>query len=133
MWYLASLLFAQRARPVPSAVACETSQVLLEADTAVAAHEKAIAWADRHRQERPGFELVGVQQLRKLGEEPPRDGDEIDGRVWESDDVWSRAAELIPPRDSLAAVYLEENPEARLSDVLSPDERRLVERILTEP
>ena len=131
MWYLASVLFAQPPRPTGQAVLCETSQFLVEADNAAMAYEKARAWGERRRAQVSGFDVVGVQQLKPLQrDEPPGDGDEIDGRVYESEDVWSRVAELIPPKEKLAALFLEQNPGAQLSDVLSPDERSLVLRIL---
>ena len=131
MWYLASVLFAQPPRPTGHAVMCETSQFLVEAENAAAAYEKARTWGEHRRAQISGFDLVGVQQLKPLqGDGPPGDGDEIDGRVYESDDVWSRISELIPPREKLAAVFLEQNPGAQLSDVLSQDERTLVLRLL---
>jgi hypothetical protein len=112
-------------------VLCETSQFLVEADNAAMAYEKAQAWGERRRAQVSSFDLVGVQQLKPLqGYGPPGDGDEIDGRVYESEDVWSRVSELIPPKERLAAVFLEQNPGAQLSDVLSQDERSLVLRIL---
>lgn len=131
MWYLASVLFAQPPRAPGVAVLCETSQFLVEADNAAKAYEKARAWGERRRAQVTGFDVVGVQQLKPLqGYGPPGDGDEIDGRVYESDDVWSRVSELIPSKEKLAAVFLEQNPGAQLSDVLSQDERSLVLRIL---
>ena len=131
MWYLASVLFAQPPRPSTTAVLCETSQFLVEADSAAAAYEKAWAWGERRRAQISGFDFVGVQQLKPLLRDgPPQDGDEIDGRVYESEDVWSRIGELIPQREKLAAVFLEQNPGAQLGEVLSQDERSLVLRIL---
>jgi hypothetical protein len=131
VWFLASVLFAQPPRPAGLAVMCETSQFLVEADNAAMAYEKARAWAERRRAQVTGFDFVGIQQLKPLqGYGPPGDGDEIDGRVYESDDVWSRISELIPAKERLAAVFLEQNPGAQLSDVLSQDERSLVLRIL---
>jgi hypothetical protein len=131
VWYLASVLFAQPPRPSGLAVLCETSLFLVEADNAAAAYEKARTWGEQRRAQVSAFDFVGVQQLKPLqGDGPPRDGDEIDGRVYESEDVWSRVSELIPPKDKLAAVFLEQNPGAQLSDVLSQDERTLVLRIL---
>ena len=133
MWYLASILFAQPPKATAHPVLCETSQVLLEADSAGAAYDKARAWGERRRERIAGFDLVGIQQLKPmLRDGPPQDGDEIDGRVYESDDLWSRVGELIPPREKLAAVFLEQNPGAQLGDVLSQDERSLVLRILEE-
>jgi hypothetical protein len=133
VWYLASVLFAQPSSPTGHPILCETSQFLVEADNAATAYEKAIAWGERRRAQVQGFDFVGVQQLKRLqGDGPPRDGDEIDGRVYESDDLWSRTSELIPPKEKLAALFLEENPGAQLSDVLSQDERSLVLRILEE-
>ena len=130
MWYLASALFAQPPRPTAT-VLCETSQFLVEADTASAAYDKAWAWGERRRSQISGFDFVGIQQLKPLLRDgPPQDGDEIDGRVYESEDVWSRVGELIPQRDKLAAVFLEQNPGAQLGEVLSQDERSLVLRIL---
>jgi hypothetical protein len=112
-------------------VLCETSQFLVEAENADTAYEKAYAWGEHRRAQVDAFDLVGIQQLKPLqGDGPPRDGDEIDGRVYESEDVWSRVGELIPQRDKLAAVFLEQNPGAPLGEVLSQDERSLVLRIL---
>jgi hypothetical protein len=133
VWYLASILFAQPPQPHGRAVLCETSQFLIEADSADRAHEKARDWGERRRAETPGFDFVGIQQLKPLLRDgPPQDGDEIDGRVYESEDVWSRLTELIPHKERLAAIFLEENPGAKLGDVLSQDERSLVLRILEE-
>ena len=133
MWYLASVLFAQPPRSNGHAVLCETSQFLLEADNAATAYDKALEWGERRRAQVSGFDFVGVQQLKPLpGDGPPGDGDEIDGRVYESEDVWSRISELIPSKDKLAALFLEQNPSAQLSDVLSQDERSLVLRILEQ-
>ena len=131
MWYLASVLFPQPPRATGLAVLCETSQFLVEADNAAMAYEKARAWGERRRAQVTGFDGVGAQHLKPLrGYGPPGDGDETDGRVYESDDVWSRVSELIPSKEKLAAVFLEQNPGAQLSDVLSQDERSLVLRIL---
>ena len=131
MWYLATLLFAQPPRPDGTPVVCETSVVLIEADSALAAHDKAQDWGERRRVHAPGFDLVGIQHLKPLLlDRPPRDGDELDGRVFESEDAWQRVTELIPKKEELAAVYLEQNPGAKLGDVLSADERRLVLRVL---
>jgi hypothetical protein len=133
VWYLATVLFAQPPRPTAHPVLCETSQVLVEADSAGAAYDKAWAWGQRRREQVSGFDLVGIQQLKRmLRDGPPQDGDEIDGRVYEADEVWSRVDELIPPREKLAAVFLEQNPGGHLGDVLSQDERSLVLRILEE-
>jgi hypothetical protein len=129
MWYLATVLFAQPQRPGVPTVVCETSQVLFVAGNAAGAYEKAREWGQRRIESTPGFELAGVQALKPLGlDRPPQDGDEIDGRVWESDDVWVRLPELVPAPEQLAAFVLEQ--EGRLAPVLSEEERRLVERTI---
>ena len=134
MWYLASLLFARPPRPDENTVLCETSQVLLEADGALEAYAKARAWGARRCVETaPGFDFIGIQQLKALAREgPPQDGDEIDGRVFESEDLWHRLGDLIPSREEMVAVYLEQTPNGKLEDVLSHEEKRVVRRILRE-
>jgi hypothetical protein len=135
MWYVAELLFARPKQEDEANVACESSLVLLEAPTALEAYEKALRWAEEHENGEGrvfNFKFVGVQHLHSLDEEQPGDGSEIGGGFFESEDVWERRDELIPPRDEIPVIRFEAHPDSPIQDLLSEEHQTRIRRVLGE-
>ena len=129
MWYVADLLFAQRpteGRPF----VCETCLVLLNAESARKAYDKAMQWGEDHVQGETGFEFVGIQHLYSLEEERPADGSEIGGHFFESEDIWEKRVELIPEIDDIPIIRFEDNPKTPIGELVSEETKRLGRRFL---
>ena len=120
MWYVAEMLFAQPKVEGVESVVCEECDVLFEAETAIEAYDKAVAWAADYADDPATLAFVGVENVRSLNE-PPADGVEIGGRFYESDDVWERQDE-IPARDEIVTIRAELAPDTTVGEML--DDRR---------
>src|SRR5215218_9627725 len=105
MWYVVHLMFAGPPDAEGKSVLCETSQVLIEAESALAACDRGEAWGREHEKQ-SGMRLLGIEYLHKM-DEAPGDGVEVGGMYTEIDDPWGRRDELIPPRDKLIGVQWE--------------------------
>jgi hypothetical protein len=104
VWYLAEILFAEPPRRDDAEYRCESCNVVLRADDAAQAYQKAIAWGAAYSAESASTsKLLGVAHLTSIGEELS-DGVEICGRFFEAPAVWERVDEYIPPPEQLAAI-----------------------------
>jgi hypothetical protein len=127
VWYVAGILVGQADQ---AGSICETSQVLLEAPTAMDAYDKALRWADAHV-EHTALQVIGVEWLRGLGPDRPGDGDEIGGSFSINVDSLDGLRASIPPPADLAAI-LHEGVMSKLpvSQQLSDDQIDLLRRLL---
>lgn len=128
MWYLAEILFAEPPRPDQDEYQCESCDVVLQAESAVEAYRKAVAWGQSHAAEPSVLRLLGVSHLTTVGEELG-DGTEVAGRFFREPEVWDRAGELIPPADELKAIQWERGRDTPVGELLSPEQIDQVRRV----
>lgn len=122
MWYLAEVLFAEPSHPGRTDCQCEASNVVFQADSAIEAYRKAVAWGLDYAAEPPAeMGFVGVTHLTTFGEELG-DGTEVCGRLFRSASVWGPAGELIPPPSELKAIQRECGRDTPLGELLSPEQ-----------
>ena len=123
MWYVAEIAFAQPENDSKVMYLVETSEVLLEAESARAAYEKALEWAAKDLSETGLFDrdLLGVTALWSVYDDPG-DGAEIGGTVSRKKNVWRRRSELVPPMTLLSAIVWEEAGDIPVGDLVT--ERR---------
>lgn len=130
MWYLAEILFAEPRRADRQDCQCEACNVVFNASTAREAYRKAIAWGQNYAAEPPvEMQLLGVSQLTSIGDQLG-DGIEICGRFFETANAWERVADLIPAQDSLKAIAWEENQDTPLGEVLTPEQKAALRRVV---
>jgi hypothetical protein len=123
MWYVAHLLFAQKPERGRRRLTCETCQVLLRASSALKCYDRAVAWAKRH--ERDGaFRFVGVQHIKSLDDDQPRDGSEIGGRFYDAFEIWQRVESLIPKKEEIPVIRLEGHPNTPVGELMSPKQKK---------
>src|SRR5438067_4993469 len=100
MWYSAEILFAEPQQADRAAYRCDSSNVVFGAATAADAYRKAVIWGQNYAAEPPtGMQFLGVPHLTTIGDRL-RDGVEICGRLFDSEEVWDRIAELVPSPES---------------------------------
>ena len=122
VWYLAEILFAEPPMSDPVEYQCESCDVVLRADDAAEAYQKAVAWGVSHAAESPSaMRLLGVSQLTTIGDELG-DGTEVCGRFFAVPSVWERAGIYIPPSHQLDAVRREAVSDTPLGEWLSPEQ-----------
>lgn len=130
MWYLAELLFAEPRQADRSVYQCESCNVVLSADNAAGAYEKALGWAQRYAAEpRSIMQLLGVAHLTTIGPELA-DGMEICGRFFDAPNVWDRQADLVPSRDSLKAIVWEKARNTPVGELLRPGDVATLKRVI---
>jgi hypothetical protein len=128
VWYLAELLFAEPPLPDRAKYQCESSNVLFQAETAVEAYRKAVAWGVAYAAEPPaGMRLLGVAHLSTVGEELG-DGTEICGRFFQAPAVWESSSGMVPPTGQFKAVQWEQGRNVPLGELLSPEQIAQVRR-----
>lgn len=130
MWYLAEILFAEPRQADRQTCQCEACNVVFDAPTAVDAYRKAVAWGFNYAEEPPAaMQFLGVSHLTMIGDQLG-DGVEICGRFFESEDVWDRVAELVPPPEMLKAVAWEQNQDKPLGELLTVEQITHLKRVM---
>ena len=130
MWYLAEILFAEPRQADRQACQCESCNVVFDAATAADAYRKAVAWGQDYAAEPPTvMQFLGVSHLTTIGDRLG-DGVEICGRLFESEDVWDRVAELVPPPETLKAVAWEQNQDKPLGESMTVDQIAQLKRVV---
>lgn len=128
MWYLAEILFAEPPQPGLDEYQCESCDVLLQAEPAVDAYRKAVAWGESHAAEPSVLRLLGVSHLTTVGEELG-DGTEVAGQFFQEPEVWDRAGELVPPPDQLKAIQWERGRDTPVGELLRPEQVAQLRRV----
>ena len=129
MWYLAEILFAEPPASGPATYQCESSNVLLRADSAVEAYRRAIDWGLAYVAEPDAtMRLLGVASLTTIGDELG-DGTDLCGRLFQESDVWAGNGRLIPVPNELAAVRWEHGQDVPLDSLLAPDQLSQLRRV----
>lgn len=129
MWYLAEILFTEPRQANHRAYQCESCNVVFDAGTAAEAYRKAVAWGQSYAADPPdGMQLLGVSHLTTIGDRLG-DGVEVCGRLFESNDVWDRVAELVPPPESLKALVWEENQNTPIGKLLTSEQIEQLKRL----
>ncbi len=119
MWYLAEILFAEPQQPDRTEYQCESCDVLLRADDATEAYQKAVAWGLANAASPPSaMRLLGVSHLTVIGNELGH-GTEICGRFFDVQSVWDQVGELIPPSSELGAIRWEAGRDTPLGELPS--------------
>jgi hypothetical protein len=132
MWYLVEILFAQPQQPGRDLDQCESCNVVFQAETAVQAYGKAIAWGQSYAAKPPAtVDLLGVSHLTTIGKELG-DGVEICGRFFEEADVWGRVEQLIPPPERLKAILWEGSRDVPVRELLSAEQLAQLKRVWGE-
>ncbi len=127
-WYVVDLLFAQTESDATGNFLCETCQILFSAPSALAAYDRGVSWAAEHTADGQ-FQFVGVEHIHSLDDEP-KDGVEIGGTFYESEDVWQRKSELIPEKAELTAIRWEENGDVPLGELMDDKRKDVLKRAL---
>jgi hypothetical protein len=123
MWYRADLLFAQLPKEGKQHVKCETCNVLFESSTAAEVYDKALKWAASHV-ENSLFYFVGIEHIARIDESQPGDGTEIGGEFFNDKNVWERQEELIPEKNKLQAIILEQNSDVPIGDLMTEEQKQ---------
>jgi hypothetical protein len=124
MWYIADLVFAKPKLKNRRRYRCESSNVLIEAESAEEAYKKAQAWARRYEDEgTAGMRFVGIEELRELVDSPV-DGAELGGRFFLAYDIWGQAGKRFPPKKKLSVFRFRHEGEKTLEEFLSPTQLR---------
>ena len=119
-WYFTELIFAQKQSKKRKMYFCETSVVLIRAESAQDAYDKSIAWGDDYLKSGASFEveLLGVARLDEIFDSRIGHGTEITGATFFRKEPWSRKKKLIPPKSKLQAFMFEENAQKPFGEVL---------------
>lgn len=126
MWYIAVIYMAQPEKPGRRRYTCESSNVLISSDNPSEAYDKANAWGKRHEEKNIfGLQFLGVTLLHEIGDEIG-DGVDISGVLFTKLDVWKRRNEIVPAREELSAIYIAENMDKTLEEVISPLGKQLL-------
>jgi len=126
-WYIVELLFAERPANGDDTVLSETCSVLFHADSAMAAYDRGLDWADEHVRD-SRLCLVGVIHIHSLNE-APGDGVEIAGSFSERKSPWDRLEEIVPPREQIPVVLLEANLDRPIGDLVDDDTLAAMRRV----
>ena len=126
-WYVVDVLFAEHPNQGADTVLCESCTVLFHADSAEAAYDRALGWADAHVSE-SRLRLVGIVHMHSLIE-APGDGVEIAGSFTEQPNPWDRLDELVPPREQIPVVVLERNLDTPVGELLDEDTLARLRRV----
>jgi|GEM_PF-6842807 len=130
MWYVVDILFAQKAESDTDTVYCESCHVLFNCNSALEACAKAKEWSKGHEED-AGFYFVGIRHLwNLLSDDPPKDGDEIGGDIFEKENVWGRISELIPDPNEIPIVKFEENPNTPFRYLVSDEKIDDIKKIM---
>lgn len=130
MWYLAEVLLAQPRSAARRMYFCESCNVVIQAETAIAAYRKSAAWGRTHQRNSCGLKFLGIAHLTTIGEELA-DGVEICGRFFEKRDIWARKGQLIPAPAELKAVQWERRRNVPIRKLLKGAPLRQFKRAVT--
>jgi hypothetical protein len=128
MWYIADLLFAQLPIPGDERVACESCNVLFEAQSASEVYDRSATWAEEHIQGTQ-FHFLGVTHIRSLSDSQPTNGTEIGGEFFDDVNVWERRDELIPDKNQIPVIVWEQNPHTPIDDLMTVEQKKQLKQI----